>query len=128
MCLVFDCRWWFLLFHLLLSIHRHIRTPTCFVKLSSLLVFKSSLSSPHDILIVYSFQGTKRKKLRDLMSVYLPCKCKHLCMLKFRAVSPTLTKDSTACTIILLIAGFIINLIIWLQWCKERFIVHFMFQ
>jgi len=35
--------------------------PTCFVKLSSLLVFKSPGSSPHDILIVYSFHGIKLK-------------------------------------------------------------------
>jgi len=26
------------------------------------------------------------------------------------------------------IAGYIINLIIWSQWCKKRFIVHFTFQ
>jgi len=24
-------------------------------------------------------------------------------------------------------AGYIINVIIWSQWCKERFIVHFTF-
>ena len=28
------------------------------------------------------------------MASYLPCKCKHLCMLKFRVVSPSLTKNS----------------------------------
>jgi len=26
------------------------------------------------------------------------------------------------------IAGYIIDLILWFQWCKERFIVHFTFQ
>jgi len=28
------------------------------------------------------------------MAVYVPYKCKHLCMLKFRVVSPSLTKNS----------------------------------
>jgi len=28
------------------------------------------------------------------MAAYLPYKCKHLCMLKFRVVSPSLTKIS----------------------------------
>jgi len=36
---------------------------------------------------------------RDVMAAYLLYKCKHLCMLKFRVVSPSLTKNSiyTAC-------------------------------
>jgi len=28
------------------------------------------------------------------MAAYLPYKCEHLCMLKFRVVSPSLTKNS----------------------------------
>jgi len=28
------------------------------------------------------------------MAAYLPCKCKHSCVLKFRVVSPSLTKNS----------------------------------
>jgi len=28
------------------------------------------------------------------MAAYLPYKCKHLCMLKFRVVSPSLTKNT----------------------------------
>jgi len=45
-------------------------------------------------------------------------------MLKFREVSPSLTKNSN----ILRIAGYKINLIIWSQWWKERFIVNFTIQ
>jgi len=57
------------------------------------------------------------------MAAHLSFKCKHLCMLKFRAVSPSFTKNS-----MLRISDHIINLIIWSQLCKERFIVHFTFQ
>ena len=32
------------------------------------------------------------KKLRDVMAAYLLCRCKHLCVVKFRAVSTSLTK------------------------------------
>jgi len=34
------------------------------------------------------------EKLRDVMAAYLPYKCKHLCMLKFRVVPPSLTENS----------------------------------
>jgi len=34
------------------------------------------------------------EKLRDVMAAYLIYKCKHLCMLKFRVVSPSLTENS----------------------------------
>jgi len=34
------------------------------------------------------------EKLRDVMAAYLLYKCKHLCMLKFRVASPSLTKSS----------------------------------
>jgi len=44
----------------------------------------------------------------DVMAAYLLSKCKHLCMLKFRVVSPTLTKK----VYILRIAGCKINFII----------------
>jgi len=93
---------------------------TCFVKLSSLSVFKSPVSSPYDILIV---DGVSNGKVRDVMAAYLLYKCKHLCMLKFRVVSPPLTKK----VYILRIAGYNSYYIIWSQWCEERFIVHFTF-
>ena len=38
--------------------------------------------------------GHQTENLRDVMAAYLPYKCKHLCMLKFRAVSPSSTKNS----------------------------------
>jgi len=114
MCLVFDCRLWFLLFLLVatflinnfsifcflcIGIYQpdmfcQTSNPTCFVKLPSLLVFKYPVSSPHDILIVYSFQGIRTEKLWYVMAAYLLYKCKQLCMLKFRVVSPSLIKNS----------------------------------
>jgi len=60
----------------------------------------------------------------DVMAAYLLYKCKHLCMLKCRVVSPSLTKK----VYILRIAGYNINFIIWSQWCKGRFAVHFTSQ
>jgi len=44
-------------------------------------------------------------------------------MLKFRVVFPSLTKNN-----IYTAYSRLINLIIWSQWCKERFIVHFTIQ
>jgi len=38
--------------------------------------------------------GDQTEKIRDVMAAYLLSKCKHLCMLKFRVVSPSLTKNS----------------------------------
>jgi len=46
-------------------------------------------------------------------------------MLKFRVVSPSLTKKVHIG--LLHIADYNNNLIIWSQWCKERFTVHFTF-
>ena len=36
--------------------------------------------------------GDQTKKLRDVMAVYLLYRCKHLCILKFRALLPSITK------------------------------------
>jgi len=56
-------------------------------------------------------------------------RCEYLFMLKFRIVFLSLTKKVYA----LHTAGYIINLIIWSQWCQNvsffnSFIVHFTFQ
>jgi len=49
--------------------------PTCFVKLPSLLV-KSPVSSPHDILIVYSFQQWRIFRVFKVFSEHLKMKKK----------------------------------------------------
>jgi len=41
--------------------------------------------------------GDQTEKLRDMVAAYVPYKCKHLCMLKFRVVSLSLTKTCIYC-------------------------------
>jgi len=108
MCLAFDCRLWFLLFLLVATfliinffcfLCTGIYEPRMFRQTFPLLVFESPVSSPHDILIVYSFQGIKGK-IKGCGGDILPYKCKHLCMLKFREASASLTENSiyTVCS------------------------------
>jgi len=68
--------------------------------------------------------GDQAKKSRDVMAVYLLYRRKHLFLLKFRVISPSLTKKIFT----LHIAGYNNNLIIWSQWCKKRLVVHLTFQ
>jgi len=57
--------------------------PGMFRQIFSL--FLSVSWKPHHFaLIVYSFQGIKQKKLKEVMAAYLLYRCKHLCMLIFR--------------------------------------------
>jgi len=67
-----------------------------------LVVFLSPVSPSLGFLIVHSFEGIKRKNLRDVMAAYQLQRCKYLCMLIFRVVSPSLTKK----VYILHIAGY----------------------
>ena len=68
--------------------------PTCFVKLSSLLLLnlRCKLTGWHfNSLLI---PGDQTEKIRVVVAAYLPYKCKHLCMLKFRVVSLCLTTNS----------------------------------
>ena len=82
----------FLIINFSIFCFRYLRIcePDMFRQMFLPLGFQYPVSSPHDSLIVHSFQGIKRKKkLRDVMAARLLCRCKHLCMLKLHRLSPS---------------------------------------
>jgi len=81
-----------LIFYFLFSLHTHIYEPDMFRQIFFPGVFWPPVSPPHGFVIVYSFQGSNEQIKEYNSTAYLLYRCKHLCMLKFRVVSPSLTK------------------------------------
>ena len=77
----------------LLSLHMHTSIRTRHISSNFLPCWLSVSSQPHLALIFTHSRGLN-KKLREAMAAYLLYRCKHLCMLIFRVVSPSLTKNS----------------------------------
>ena len=64
------------------------------------------------------------QKIREVMAAQLLCRYKHLCTLLFRVVTSLYLKKYICC----MQQATKINWILWSQWSKECFIVHFTFQ
>ena len=81
-------------FYFVLSLHRRIRTPHVSSKfLPCRFLISGKLTAWHFKSLI--IPGDKTKKLREVMAAYLLYRCKHLCMLRFCVVSPSLTENST---------------------------------